>query len=97
MDAIEKRFMLLRKANQYWNILLTILLDHLTSTTTLRKRGPPGVLSIDEDAIVVESIFGMQECGLSISLHKLKIKVAELTQTSATQLKNGIPRTSRWH
>jgi len=97
MDAIEKRFMLLKKTSWYWNILLTILLDHLTSKTTLRKCGPLGVLLIDEEAIVVESIFGMHKCGLSISLHQLKFKVVELTQTCATPFKNSIPGTSWWH
>ncbi len=58
---------------------------------------PTWSLSVDEEAIVVESIFGMQECGLSISLHQLKLKMAELSQTRVTPFKNGIPGTSQWH
>jgi hypothetical protein len=96
MDAIERRFMSLIKASWYWNIFLTSLLDHLTSKTTLRKRDPPGVLvlSTDEEATIIKWVFGMQDCDLSISLHQLKFKMAELTQTHATPFKNGIPRTS---
>jgi hypothetical protein len=33
-----------------------------------------------------------KECGLSISLHQLKIKVDELTQTRPTPFQNGNPR-----
>jgi len=41
-------------------------------------------------------ILGMQECGLSITLHQLKLKVIKLTQTRPTPFKNGIPRNSWW-
>ncbi len=97
MDAIERRFISLRMVSWYWNIPLTSPLDHLTSKTMLKKHGPPGVLSANEEATIVEWVFGMQECSLSISLHQLKLKVAELTQTRATLFKNGIPKTSWWH
>jgi hypothetical protein len=97
MDTIERRFMSLRKASHYWNIPLTSLSNHFINKTTSRKRGPPKILSVDEEAEVVESIFGIQECGLSISLHQLKLKAGELTQTRATPFENGIPRTSWWH
>jgi len=69
MHTIEKRFMSLRKVSWYWNIPLTSLLDHLIGKIMSRKCGPPKILSIDEEAIAVEWVFGMQECGLSISLH----------------------------
>jgi hypothetical protein len=69
MHTIEKRFMSLRKVNRYWNMPLTSLSDHLTSKITSRKRGPPRVFSVDEEAIAVEWVFGMHECSLSISLH----------------------------
>jgi hypothetical protein len=45
----------------------------------LRKCGPLGVLLVDEEATIVERAFGMQECGLSISLHQLTLKLVELT------------------
>jgi hypothetical protein len=76
---------------------LTNLSDHLIDNTTSRKHGPLGVLSTDDKVILIEWVFGMQECDLSISLHQLKLKVAKLTQTCATPFKNGILRTSWWH
>jgi hypothetical protein len=97
MDAIERGFISLRKASRYWSIPLTSLSNHFINKTTSRKRGPPRVLSVDEEVAIVEWVFGIQECGLSISLHQLKLKVGELTRTCATPLKNGIPITSWWH
>jgi len=58
---------------------LTSLSNHLTSKTTLRKCGPPGVLSANEEVTIIEWVLGMQECDVSISLHQLKLKVVELT------------------
>jgi hypothetical protein len=49
----------LKKASWYWNIFLTSLLNHLTGKTISRKCGPPGVLLADEDATIIEWIFGM--------------------------------------
>jgi len=70
MDAIERGFTLLKRASRYWNIPLTSLSNHLTNNkTTSRKCGPLGILSIDEKVTIVEWVFGMQECSLSISLH----------------------------
>jgi hypothetical protein len=69
MDVIERGFTSLRKASRYWKIPLRSLSNHLTSKIASKKRGPLGILLIDEEVTVVESIFGMQECSLSISLH----------------------------
>jgi hypothetical protein len=63
----------------------------------LRKHGPSGFFLIDEEAIVIEWVFRMQECGLSISLHQLKLKVAKLTKNCTTPCKNGIHGTPWWH
>jgi hypothetical protein len=59
MDTIERGFMLLKKASQYWNILLTSLSNHLTNKTMPTKCGPLGILSIDEEATIVRWVFGM--------------------------------------
>ncbi len=87
----------LRKASWYQNIPLTSLSNHFIDKVTLRKCGPLRVLLIDEEAVIVEWVFGIHKCGLSMSLHQLKLKVGELTQTHATPFNNGIPRTSQWH
>jgi hypothetical protein len=45
--------------------------------------GPISVLTI-EDVAIIKWTLDMQECGLSISLQQLKMKVAKLTQTRDT-------------
>jgi hypothetical protein len=59
MDTIERGFMSLRKSSWYWNIPLTSLLNHLIGKIMSRKCGPPGVLLADEEATIVEWVFGM--------------------------------------
>jgi hypothetical protein len=55
------------------------------------------MLTKEEDQTVVAWTLGMQECGLFITLQQLKMKVAEVTQTRPTPLKNGMPTESWWH
>jgi hypothetical protein len=48
--------------------------------------GPRSVLIEKEDVVVIKWALNMQECGLSISLQQLKMKVVNLTQTRDTPL-----------
>jgi hypothetical protein len=48
------------------------------------------VLIDERKVIIVYWILGMQECGLSITLQQLKLKVAKLIQTQVTPFKGGI-------
>ncbi len=48
--------------------------------------GLGGVLTEKEDDIVIKWTLNMQECGLSMSLQQLNMKVAKLTQTRDTSL-----------
>jgi hypothetical protein len=41
--------------------------------------GPRGVLTEEEDATMIEWTLASGECGLSISLQQLKMKLAKLT------------------
>jgi hypothetical protein len=43
-----------------------------------------GVVFIDGDDVVVAWVLAMQEIGMSIIMHQLKMKVAGLTQTKET-------------
>jgi hypothetical protein len=38
----------------------------------------------------------MQECGLSVTLQQLKLKVAKITQTRPTPFRNGVLGDSWW-
>jgi hypothetical protein len=42
-----------------------------------KKMGPRGVLTKEEDATMITWILTIQECGLSITLQQLKMKVVE--------------------
>jgi hypothetical protein len=60
--------------------------NHLNGKTKSKKMGLGGVLTEKEDDIVIKWTLNMQECGLSMSLQQLNMKVAKLTQTRDTSL-----------
>jgi hypothetical protein len=68
----------LRKISRSWNIPLGSFSDHLNGKIRSKKMGPTSVLTKEEDVTLVAWILGMQECGLSITLQQLKMKVVEL-------------------
>jgi hypothetical protein len=68
MDVIEKGTHSIRKANKSWNIPMSSLVDHLNGKTKSRKMRPRGVLTKEEDVVVITWTLVMQEYGLSISL-----------------------------
>jgi hypothetical protein len=76
MDVIERGTHSLRKANKLWNISMNSLANHLNGKTKSMKMGPRGVLT---NAIMITWTLTMQECGLSINLQQLKMKVIKLT------------------
>jgi len=58
--------------------------------------GPKGVLIEEKDETMIAWKLTMGECGLSISLLQLKMKVAKLTQIKATPFRNGIHCNNWW-
>ncbi len=58
--------------------------------------GPIGVLSEQEDVEVIAWTLTMQKCGFNVTLHQLKLKVAKITQTRLTPLKDGVLIDSWW-
>jgi len=53
--------------------------NHLNGKTRSKKIGLGVVLIEVNDSVVIAWTLAMQECGLSISLQQLKMKVAKLT------------------
>jgi hypothetical protein len=78
MDVVERTHSR-RKAIKSWNIPMSSIIDHLNGKTISRKMGPKGVLTKEEDVVVIKWTLDMQECGLSISPQQLKMKVTRLT------------------
>jgi len=97
MDVIENGTFSLQRANKAWNIPMSSISNHLNGKTKSRKMGLGGVLTEEEDAIMMAWTLIMGECGLSISLQQLMLKVAKLTQTRVTPFQNGIPSNSWWY
>jgi hypothetical protein len=79
MDVVERKTHYLRKANKSWNIPMGSIVDHLNGKTISRKLGPIGVLIEENDVVMIKWTLDMQECGLSLNLQQLKMKVVELT------------------
>jgi hypothetical protein len=79
MDTMKNKQTFVKKVNKHWHILLTFVLDHLNGRKILRKQGPQGVFNEEKHVTLVAWTLGMQQCGLSITLHQLKMKVVEIT------------------
>jgi hypothetical protein len=75
---LKKRTNSLKKVSRSWNIPFNSLSNHLNGKIRSKKMGPTSVLTKEKDVTLVAWILGMQECGLSITLQKLKMKVVEL-------------------
>jgi hypothetical protein len=96
ITAVKRGNMGLRQAARAYNIPPSSLYDHLTGKIKKRKRGPQGVLSQEEEALVVEWILNTQEEGRSVTIQQLKLKVAEITRTRQTPFTKGIPGPTWW-
>jgi hypothetical protein len=52
----------------------------------------------EKDVAMIKWTFDMQQCGISISLQQLKMKVAKTTQTKDTLFWNGMSNnSSTWY
>jgi hypothetical protein len=94
MDLIKGGTHSLRKVNKSWDIPMSSIIDHLNGKTKSKKMGSKGVLK--KDVVMMKWTLDMQECGLSISLQQLKMKVTKLTQTKDTPFQNEILGNSWW-
>ncbi len=79
IEAIEVRRCSMRRVSRSWNIPLNFLCVHLNKQTRSKKMGLGGVFKDGENDVVVVWVLAMQEIGMSIIMHQLKMKVAKLT------------------
>ncbi len=84
MDVIENGTHSMKKANKSWNIPMSSFTNHLNGKTKSKKMGPRVVLTKEENAIVITWTLSIQECGPSINLQQLKIKVTKITKARVT-------------
>jgi len=66
------------------------LRDHIQRRTLQRKKGRQGVLTVQEEATLVQWMLHMQDVVHSIYITELKIKVAEIIQEQWTPFTDGI-------
>jgi len=59
MDVVEYGITSLMGANKFWGIPVTSFSDHLNGNIRSRKIGPPGVLTEEEDEVVVAWVLNM--------------------------------------
>lgn len=81
----------IRAASRMHGIPASSLRDHLMGRTVGRHRGRPGVLSFEEEELLVQWISKMQDIGHPVSITQCRLKVAEITQFRATPFQNGVP------
>jgi hypothetical protein len=97
MEAIKNVTHSLKKVSESWNISLNFFSNYLNGETKSKKMGPTSLLTEEKHVTIVAWILGMHECGFSIPLQRLKIKVVELTQTKPPPFKHRVPRKTWWH
>jgi len=59
VDVIENGTTLLKKRSKHWSIPLTSLFNHLYGNTISRKLGLVGVLTLEENQVVVAWVLSM--------------------------------------
>ncbi len=65
--------------------------------TRSQKHKHVRVLIDEENATIITWILAMQKCGLLITLHQLKLKVVELTQSRPIPFWNGVLKNNWWY
>jgi hypothetical protein len=94
ISAVRRGAMTLRQAGRHYNIPPSSLSDHMTGRITKRKYGPQGVLSVEEEASIVNWVRQTLADGWPVGIKQLKMKVAEVTKGRSTPFTKGIPGSS---
>ena len=76
---------------RYFDIPPSSLADHVYGKTLSRKKGPPIVLSEEEERALKAYMIKMQEIGHPLSMQQLRLKVATIVQERVTPFRDGIP------
>ena len=90
MDAVEDGAAL-KTAARFYGIPPSTLSDWISGRSLTGKRGPPSVLSTEEENALEDYMVQMADYGHPLSMEQLRLKVALLTQERPTPFTNGIP------
>lgn len=83
--------MSMRKATTTFNIPYSSFREWCYGIRSTRKKGPPTVLSPEEEDELVKYMIQMCDRGYGLSPTALRMKVYEITQSKWTPFRNGIP------
>ena len=90
MEAVEGGNPL-KIAARFHGIPPSTLSDRLSGRSLSGKRGPPSVLSAEEEKMLEDYMIQMADLGHPLSLEQLRLKVALLTQERPMPFTNGVP------
>ncbi|MCO5592019.1 hypothetical protein L7F22_046013 [Adiantum nelumboides] len=86
----------LRKCSLQFGMSRSAITNWEEGRTKKKKKGPPSMFSMEEEDALLQWIFLKCESGHGVSIHDVKLKVAEMCQTRHTLFSNGISGKSWW-
>ncbi|MCO5551985.1 hypothetical protein L7F22_005493 [Adiantum nelumboides] len=86
----------LRKCSLQFGMSRSAITNWEEGRTQNKKKGPPSMLSMEEEDALLQWVFLKCEYRHGVSVHDVKLKFAEMCQTRHTLLSNGIPGKSWW-
>jgi hypothetical protein len=79
----------IRQVDRLFDIPNSTLSDHMNGRTLTWKRGPAGVLTLEQEPQLVQYAMKMADLSYLLNLGQLKIKVAEMIQDCPTPFIDG--------
>ena len=89
VEDVEDNCFSIRASARKWGIPVSSLSYWLSGLTTTKTRGPPTILSLEEELEVVEWCKDLAQLGRGLEVIQLKSHVAQIFQTRPNPFKNG--------
>ncbi|XP_059077024.1 MFS-type transporter clz9-like [Cryptomeria japonica] len=96
MKDVEDNSYSIRAVGKKWGIPTSTLIFWLSGLTTTKRRGPPMILSLEEELEIVDWCKDMVQLGHGLEIIQLKSHVAHICETRPNPFKNGFPGRSWW-
>jgi hypothetical protein len=91
LDVIKNGTHSMKRANKSWNIPMSSFTHHLNGKTKAKR------CVYTRRRCNCDYMLSIQECGPSISLQQLKMKIAKITNARVTPFQNGISNNNWWY
>ncbi|XP_057859753.2 MFS-type transporter clz9-like [Cryptomeria japonica] len=88
---VEDNYMSIRGASRKWGIPIATLSKWLGGLTTTSKKGPPTILTYQEEEQIVQWCQEMASCGHGLEIINLKAVVSQICEGRQTSFKDGMP------